>query len=306
MFVFAITDPYLRIVTTVLAALIGLCVGSFLNVVIYRVPLHMSLASPPSHCPACGYRLRPYDNIPILSYIMLRGRCRQCGTHISFRYTAVEAANMLLWTLCALLFADNIGWMVLSAVSVSVCICIAFVDLEHTEIPDRFQVALALPAIAVVNIKGNRFAVKRKGLLTFERGAGGGNGFFVPLGSQFPVSVNGMSVELVSIDEYKKTQRINSLLLKFAVDYDKICGRLVIRNRMPGDKIRPVGRNVTKSFKKLFNENNIPEDLREALPVLADDNGVLWLYGFGADARAAVDASTKRVLLMGKVPNLEV
>ncbi|CDC62387.1 type 4 prepilin-like proteins leader peptide-processing enzyme [Clostridium sp. CAG:448] len=88
MFVFAITDPYLRIVTTVLAALIGLCVGSFLNVVIYRVPLHMSLASPPSHCPACGYRLRPYDNIPILSYIMLRGRCRQCGTHISFRYTA--------------------------------------------------------------------------------------------------------------------------------------------------------------------------------------------------------------------------
>ena len=150
MFVFAITDPYLRIVTTVLAALIGLCVGSFLNVVIYRVPLHMSLASPPSHCPACGYRLRPYDNIPILSYIMLRGRCRQCGTHISFRYTAVEAANMLLWTLCALLFADNIGWMVLSAVSVSVCICIAFVDLEHTEIPDRFQVALALPAIAAV------------------------------------------------------------------------------------------------------------------------------------------------------------
>lgn len=157
-----------------------------------------------------------------------------------------------------------------------------------------------------VNIKGNRFAVKRKGLLTFEGGAGGENGFFVPLGSQFPASVNGMSVELVSIDEYKKTQRINSLLLKFAVDYDKICGRLVIRNRIPGDKIRPVGRNVTKSFKKLFNENNIPEDLREALPILADDNGVLWLYGFGADARAAVDASTKRVLLMGKVPNLEV
>ena len=80
----------------------------------------------------------------------------------------------------------------------------------------------------------------------------------------------------------------------------------MIRNRIPGDKIRPVGRNVTKSFKKLFNENNIPEDLREALPVLADNNGVLWLYGFGADARAAVDASTKRVLLMGKVPNLEV
>ena len=59
-----------------------------------------------------------------------------------------------------------------------------------------------------VNIKGNRFAVKRKGLLTFERGAGGENGFFVPLGSQFPTSVNGMSVELVSIDEYKKTREL--------------------------------------------------------------------------------------------------
>ena len=83
--------------TYVLTGLLGLCIGSFLNVVIYRVPLGMSVVYPPSHCPKCDYKLKWYDNIPVLSYCLLGGKCRSCGEHISFRYTVVELANMLLW-----------------------------------------------------------------------------------------------------------------------------------------------------------------------------------------------------------------
>ena len=156
-----------------------------------------------------------------------------------------------------------------------------------------------------VNVKGNIFAVQRKGNLTFETDAKNENGFFVRLCS-FPFSGNGLKIEIVDAEEYKKTHRINSLLLKCAVDYDKICGEPVIRSRMSGDKICLAGRNVTKSFKKLFNENSVPEPVRATVPVLADEKGVLWLGGFGADRRAAVDGSTKRILFISGLQNLEV
>ena len=78
-------EAYYLACAYVLAGVLGLCVGSFLNVLIYRLPRGMNIAKPPSHCPACGYRLKWYDNIPVLSYCILRGRCRNCGGHISFR-----------------------------------------------------------------------------------------------------------------------------------------------------------------------------------------------------------------------------
>ena len=89
----------MEIIICVLTALLGLCVGSFLNVVIYRVPNGMSIAMPPSHCPKCGYKLKWYDNIPVLSYIILGGKCRSCKEPISPRYTIVELLIMLLWLL---------------------------------------------------------------------------------------------------------------------------------------------------------------------------------------------------------------
>lgn len=124
-------------------AAIGLCIGSYLNVVIYRVPLNMSTAYPPSHCPGCDKPIKWYDNIPILSYIILGGKCRNCKCRISPRYMLVEAANMLLWLGCALLFAPtSLPWAVISSIACSVLLCIAFIDLEHMIIPDRFQVIL--------------------------------------------------------------------------------------------------------------------------------------------------------------------
>ena len=86
-------------VGAVLASVLGAVIGSFLNVVAYRLPRGESLAHPPSRCPSCGAPVKPYDNIPVLSWLLLRGRCRNCGEPISWRYPAVEAGTALL---CAL------------------------------------------------------------------------------------------------------------------------------------------------------------------------------------------------------------
>lgn len=139
------------IVVYVLAGIIGLCVGSFLNVVIYRVPNGMSIATPPSHCPKCGYKLRPIDNVPVLSYLFLGGKCHNCKEPISFRYTAVELLNMVLWLLCVLVFwKKNIVYACIAAVACSVFVCIAFIDLEHQLIFDRFIIVLAVLGVGAI------------------------------------------------------------------------------------------------------------------------------------------------------------
>ncbi len=142
---------YYLTVTYVLTGIVGLCVGSFLNVVIYRVPEKMSIAYPSSHCPQCGYSLKWYDNIPVLSYIILGGKCRQCKKHIPFRYTAVEILNTVLWLLCAFVYLPGAPvYACLNALVCSLLICVAFIDLEHMLIFDRFQIMLAVPALLSV------------------------------------------------------------------------------------------------------------------------------------------------------------
>ncbi len=144
-------DQYYRVIFYILTAVLGLCVGSFLNVVIYRVPQHMSLAKPRSHCTSCGYVLHWYDNIPVLSYLLLGGKCRKCKAHISLRYTIVELANMLLWLACAALFADTS--IPLACIYMAICsvfICVFYIDLEHQLIFDRFQIILLVLAVASI------------------------------------------------------------------------------------------------------------------------------------------------------------
>ena len=146
-------ETYYSFLIYFFTALIGLCVGSFLNVVIYRVPLKMSVAFPASHCPDCNYSLKWYDNIPVLSYLILGGKCRNCKKHISFRYTAVEISNMLLWLLAVWCFKDrSFIYSVLTALAFSVCICIFFIDFEHLLIFDRFQIIFLALGIAVTVI----------------------------------------------------------------------------------------------------------------------------------------------------------
>ena len=142
-------ELYFKVLPYVLAGLFGLCVGSFLNVVIYRVPAGLNLSLPSSHCPKCKYVLKWYDNIPVISYIMLGGKCRKCKQKISIRYTIVEIVNMLLWLLSAFLFWNvSIPFACFAAVISSLLLCIFFIDLEHKLIFDRFIIIIGVIGIA--------------------------------------------------------------------------------------------------------------------------------------------------------------
>jgi leader peptidase (prepilin peptidase) / N-methyltransferase len=128
----------------VLAAIMGLVIGSFLNVCIYRLPLGQSLASPPSRCPKCGYGLRWFDNVPVLSWVMLGGRCRKCRAPISMQYPIVEAVTGLLFLV--IVWLTPMGPLVFSRL-ILVCILITLfgIDLEHQILPN----VITLPGIAV-------------------------------------------------------------------------------------------------------------------------------------------------------------
>jgi len=124
--------------------LLGLAVGSFLNVCIHRLPRDQSLNSPPSRCPSCEYRLRWFDNIPVLSYVLLGGRCRKCRARISIRYPVVELITMVLFIIHGVVF----GWSALLVprlVFACAMVVLFAIDLEHQLLPN----VITLPGIVV-------------------------------------------------------------------------------------------------------------------------------------------------------------
>lgn len=144
-----------------IAALYGAIIGSFLNVVVYRVPRGESVVRPPSACPACGHRIRPRDNVPVLSWLILRGRCRDCGASISWRYPAVELGTAVAFGLVAVWRAPVLlasptpsrAWAegaVLLALLVfaAATIALALIDLAVSRLPN----AIVLPTGAVVAV----------------------------------------------------------------------------------------------------------------------------------------------------------
>src|SRR4051794_12592635 len=113
-----------------LCGLLGLLIGSFLNVVIWRVPRKLSVGRPPRHCPQCETPIRPLDNIPVLSWLILRGKCRHCGNPIPARYPLVEASSGVLFAAVAARFGsswDLPAYLVLTAALLSISI----IDPEH-------------------------------------------------------------------------------------------------------------------------------------------------------------------------------
>ncbi len=120
---------------TVVVLLFGLIVGSFLNVCIVRLPRGRSIARPPSHCPRCKKSIKFYDNIPVVSFLILRGRCRSCGEPISWRYPAVELLNGLMYVWIFREFGLG-GETLLVMALCSALIVITFIDLSHMIIPD--------------------------------------------------------------------------------------------------------------------------------------------------------------------------
>jgi leader peptidase (prepilin peptidase)/N-methyltransferase len=117
------------------ALLFGLVIGSFLNVVIIRLPQGLSISIPRSHCPQCKRLIPWYDNIPILSYALLRGRCRRCNKKISARYPFVEALSGLVSVLLYFKFGLSVEWAIFLAFSAAL-IVLAFIDLDHRILPD--------------------------------------------------------------------------------------------------------------------------------------------------------------------------
>lgn len=135
--------------TTIFAFLFGSLVGSFLNVCIHRLPREESIVFPSSHCPACQAPIRPWDNIPILSFFLLRGRCRACGQPIAWRYPLVEG-------LTALLFAATVSRFGVTPLAATLLVFVAaltvitFIDLDHQIIPN----IITLPGIPLGILAG--------------------------------------------------------------------------------------------------------------------------------------------------------
>jgi leader peptidase (prepilin peptidase)/N-methyltransferase len=128
----------------VVLAVFGAVIGSFLNVVIHRLPRGQSLVRPRSRCPGCGRFIAPYDNIPLLSYVLLRGRCRNCGVRIPLRYPLVELLTASLFVASGLLFTEPAA-LALALVFVAAMIAVVFIDLEHMIIPN----SITLPGVVV-------------------------------------------------------------------------------------------------------------------------------------------------------------
>ncbi len=149
------------------AVILGLLWGSFLNVVIYRVPRDMSVVRPPSHCPGCGEPVRAYDNIPVLSYLVLRGRARCCGAKLSPRYPIVELMGGLLSLACAemVLRQADVETTLLRASAIYVAdfaLCLglvaaAFIDAEHMYLPDTITIGGAILGIGTASLRDLRY-----------------------------------------------------------------------------------------------------------------------------------------------------
>ena len=125
----------------VIAVLFGLVVGSFLNVVIHRVPLRQSIVWPSSRCPSCEAPIKSFDNVPLLSYLLLRGKCRNCGVQISPRYPLVEGLTGLLFGIAAYRYGLSLE-LVAAIVFIGVLVALAGTDLEHRLLPN----AIVFPA----------------------------------------------------------------------------------------------------------------------------------------------------------------
>jgi leader peptidase (prepilin peptidase)/N-methyltransferase len=132
----------LDILLAAYAAVLGLIVGSYLNVVIHRLPRGISTVLPRSRCPACGAAIRARDNLPLLSFVLLGGRCRDCGAPIPWRYPVIEALTAVLFVGCILRFGPN-RHALAAALFCSLLVALGTIDAEHLLLPDR----ITLPGI---------------------------------------------------------------------------------------------------------------------------------------------------------------
>jgi leader peptidase (prepilin peptidase)/N-methyltransferase len=131
-----------------LTAIFGAIIGSFLNVVVYRLPRRESLVTPGSQCPGCATAIKPYDNVPVFGWLLLRGRCRSCRISISPRYPIVEALTAAL-AVAVILVSHSARDIVLGLVLVGIHVPVALIDLDHRIIPNKITAPAAAAAVAI-------------------------------------------------------------------------------------------------------------------------------------------------------------
>lgn len=157
----------------VIAALFGLCIGSFLNVCIHRLPRRESVVSPGSHCPQCGTAIRWFDNLPVVSYIALGGKCRQCRAPYSMRYLVVEVITAVAFAVVAAVYEPSL-LLAVRLIFTAMLVALFFIDLEHQLLPD----AITFPGIAL-GIAASAFA--GPGLVPSLAGAALGAGILLAI-----------------------------------------------------------------------------------------------------------------------------
>src|SRR6188472_1735826 len=179
-------------VAAAIAAVFGAIVGSFLNVVAYRLPRKESLSHPPSRCPHCETPIKPYDNVPVLGWLWLRGKCRACKAPISPRYPLIEALTGLLCALCVLVYgADNDVWAPL--LFVLLLVPITLIDLEHHIIPNVLTGIGAVGAIVLLVLFDSDSIVEH---LIAATAAGG---FFLLAAIVYPAGMGMGDVKLAAV-----------------------------------------------------------------------------------------------------------
>jgi len=164
--------------TLIIIALAGLIWGSFLNVVIFRLPAGLSLIKPPSTCPACKKRIKPYDNIPVVSYLALHGRCRFCGARIPFSYFLVEVMTPAAFVILYLHFSLSVHFFA-SCLFSSGLIVLGFIDYNHKILPDKITYPGAALGLAYSFFRKEPFFIKEPRFLQALLGAAIGAGFLL-------------------------------------------------------------------------------------------------------------------------------
>ena len=174
------------------AALGGLLVGSFLNVVAYRLPRGESLTHPRSRCPHCDTQLRAIDNIPVVSWVALRGRCAHCGGPVSARYPLVELSTALLYV-AVVATQDDAARIVLGLLLVTALVPITLIDLDHRIIPNRITGPAAIAAVVAI------VALDRDFLVEALIAALAGGGFFLIAALLYPRGMGMGDVKLAGV-----------------------------------------------------------------------------------------------------------
>ena len=184
-------------------ALIGLIIGSFVNVVVYRVPRRESVVLPASHCPVCEHPLSVWDNVPVFSYLLLRGRCRHCGTRISLKYPLVEIASSVVFVASYAAYGLSINFA-LNAFFLLTLLMVSVIDIEHKIIPNVIVVpAIAIGAVVLGSLSivagGEVALIDRGGFAGPAIGFLGGGGFLLLLAWLWPNGMGGGDIKLAAL-----------------------------------------------------------------------------------------------------------